>query len=283
MSLTPAFFATVERLLVPRMGTENVAGLLYSLVRITRPRVALEIGMGYTTPWLLRALADNAAEYDADQRCFESDAPDDLMRRRTLRSGYYSHDYSPVLIACDDHSMRHSTSKNVVDVVERLGLRNYLICIDANFRSIPERVAPEQLPIDFAWFDCGAELDYVDFLRAFWPLLNPEHGQLVLHFTYQPVQLRIKRSPECTGQPDVVEFLLPGSILNEIKRQQARQGIRSTFEVLSLVEPHKLQQGSVTLIRRLPQGSRCRDIDLSDDIQKCFGRPEPLPRGFQLD
>jgi len=80
-----------------------------------------------------------------------------------------------------------------------------------------------------------------------------------------------------------VEFLLPGSILNEIKRQQAQQGIRSTFEVLSLVEPHKIRQGSVTMIRRLPKHSRCRDIDLDDDIQKCFGGRETLPRGFQLD
>ena len=279
MSLTPTFFAAVERLLVPGLGTENVAGLLYSLVRLTRPRVALEIGMGYTTPWLLQALADNTAEYHADQRCLESDS----QRRRTLRSGYYHREYSPVLIACDNHSLPGSTSASVLDVVERLGLGNHLISIDADFRYVPEHIASKQLQIDFAWFDCGEAPDYVDFLRAFWPLLNPEHGQLILHFTYWPLRLPINRQSKCAAQSDVAELLLPGSILNEIKRQQARQGIRSTFEVLSLVEPHKIRQGSVTMIRRLPKHSRCRDIDLDDDIQKCFGGRETLPRGFQLD
>ena len=38
------------------MGTENVGALLRSLVRMVRPNRILEIGAGYTTPFLLEGL-----------------------------------------------------------------------------------------------------------------------------------------------------------------------------------------------------------------------------------
>jgi predicted O-methyltransferase YrrM len=41
------------------MGTELMAPLLYSLIRFVRPQRILEIGLGYTTPWLIKGLEDN--------------------------------------------------------------------------------------------------------------------------------------------------------------------------------------------------------------------------------
>ena len=41
------------------MGTELMAPLLYSLVRFVRPQTILEIGLGYTTPWLAKGIEDN--------------------------------------------------------------------------------------------------------------------------------------------------------------------------------------------------------------------------------
>ena len=44
------------------MGVENAASLLYSLIRFVKPKSVVEVGAGYTSLWLLRALADNDDE-----------------------------------------------------------------------------------------------------------------------------------------------------------------------------------------------------------------------------
>ena len=42
--------------------------MLYNLVRFTKPGRILEVGAGYTSAFLLQALADNAAELEAYRR-----------------------------------------------------------------------------------------------------------------------------------------------------------------------------------------------------------------------
>ena len=42
----------------PGMGTENVAPFLRSLAELVRPKRILEVGAGYTTPFLLEALVN---------------------------------------------------------------------------------------------------------------------------------------------------------------------------------------------------------------------------------
>lgn len=53
---------------VPGSDTELMAPLLYSLARMVRPRTVIEFGSGYTTPFLLRTLADNAADVEVERR-----------------------------------------------------------------------------------------------------------------------------------------------------------------------------------------------------------------------
>ena len=74
-------------------------------------------------------------------------------------------------------------------------------------------------------------------------MIDQEHGLLLLHFTYWNLTVHFD------GQDHT--NLLCGSIANEIKRQQMRAGLAARFEVLSLVEPHKTRQGSVTMVRKL--------------------------------
>ena len=59
MPLDQEFLAVAQKAYSSTMGTENMAPLLYSLARFTRPRNVLEIGAGYTTLFLLQAMADN--------------------------------------------------------------------------------------------------------------------------------------------------------------------------------------------------------------------------------
>ena len=46
------------------MGTENVGAFLRSMVMMLRPKRVLEIGAGYTTPFLLEALINNERVFD---------------------------------------------------------------------------------------------------------------------------------------------------------------------------------------------------------------------------
>lgn len=57
-----AFIATVRPLYDLHMGVETMAPLLYALIRFTKPTIVMEIGAGYTTPFMLQALKDNYTE-----------------------------------------------------------------------------------------------------------------------------------------------------------------------------------------------------------------------------
>ena len=68
-------------------------------------------------------------------------------------------------------------------------------------------------------------------------------------------------------------FLAP--IANEIKRQQLDNSHESAFEVLSLLEPHKSRQGSLTMVRKLSIHSLSRDEDFQDAMSAITGSQVP--------
>ena len=70
------------------MGTELMAPLLYSLVRFVRPQTILEIGLGYTTPWLAKGIEDNGE--------IHLDGNADM--------NYFKKPYNPQMICIDDMS-----------------------------------------------------------------------------------------------------------------------------------------------------------------------------------
>lgn len=273
------FLAGVAGLLKPGMGTENIAWLLYSLLRMMRPRTVLEVGMGYTTPFLLRALADNIAEADADRRLMPEAATDDVAYDRVsiLNSRWYAKPHTPRLIAIDDLSGPTSTAPQVLAVVRDLGLEPHLQLHQGEFRGRAAAIAAESGALDFVWFDCGGPREYVDFLQEYWSLVNPDGGCIALHFTYHMWGAEATRRD---GSKAPIQMLLPGSILNEIKRQEALSGPPATFETLSLVEPHKTRQGSVTLVRRLSPLARTRDTKIGDELTQVMG--EPFDGSFKL-
>jgi predicted O-methyltransferase YrrM len=257
------------------MGTENAAWFLYSLVRMLRPRRLLEVGLGYTTPFLLQALADNVAEADDDRRCTDAGVANDA--RGTVLNPAWPREYAPQLVAIDDFSNSASSAPHVLQVVRELGLECHLQLQRGDFRGQAARAAGERGAFDLVWFDCGGPPDYVDFLEEYWPFVSAEGGVLALHYTYWSFPAMATRRDGTKAQAEV---LMPGSILNEIKRQQARLGPASMFETLTVVEPHKSRQGSVTLIRRLPALSRCRETSMQDELSRVRG--EAFIRGFTL-
>ena len=71
----------------PGMGTENVAPFLRSLVQLVRPQHILEIGAGYTSPFLLEGLVNNERVLD-----------DGNLDKNILRTKKYD----PKLVIIDD-------------------------------------------------------------------------------------------------------------------------------------------------------------------------------------
>ena len=65
------FLDECQPLFKPGMGTESAAFLLYGMVRMARPRNLLEVGLGYTTPFLACALINAQEEFEADRRMLE--------------------------------------------------------------------------------------------------------------------------------------------------------------------------------------------------------------------
>ncbi len=270
MPLDTNFYKAVEPLYYPGMGTEHVALLLYSLIRMTRPRSVLEVGLGYTTPFIVQALVDNVGEFEADRHLLANAGEDD-ERRLVLAEEYHQRDYAPSHHAIDDFSDEDSSGKAALEVIRALHLESVVRIHQGDFRGRSLEMGQSAFPLDLVWFDCGGLVEYVDFIEEYWRLINPDHGMLLLHFTYS--ELSFVRD----GVQDVK--LICGPVANEVKRQQMKAGVNATFEVLSLVEPHKRRQGSVTMVRKLPWTSMCRDRDFQQEVLEIAGRsPKPIIR-----
>ena len=261
MALDSALLAAAEELREPGMGTEGVGPLLYSLIRMTRPRAALEVGIGYTSPFIARALADAAEEHAADRALLADPAPQDpkaQRRKALLIPPYYNLPYAPRLFAIDDYSAENATARKTLEVLEAHGLRELVELHEGDFRGYSAKLPQQARPLDFVWFDCGGPEEYQAFFEEYWPLVNPNHGLVALHFTYWSLPM------EYQGQKG--RAMQPSAILNELKRQQIAAGENASFEVLSLLEPHKHRQGSVTLLRRLAPTSRQRDAGYGEEM-----------------
>jgi predicted O-methyltransferase YrrM len=229
------------------MGVELASPLIYSLIRFVRPRSLLEIGAGYSSAFILQAIADNVSDVARESEIMKTQARGDQQDRvQWLKNKivhgrhplplavpeYYQVPHEPTLTIIDNMSHSSGTAGQVQKIADRLGLNHLLHFQKGDFRgmskSLPERI----LPLDFVWFDCGAYEQYRAFLCEYWDLINPNGGLLILHSTLTNFQLR--------------------SIVVDLKLKQATDHFNK-FEMLSLLEPHKWRQNSVTLIRMLPK------------------------------
>lgn len=245
------YAAALESLRSARMGTELIAPLLYSLVRSTRAQRVLEIGAGQTTLALLKGLDDNRrdimrerAQLAAKQRGFD---PDWLVDERAVERDqddvvewlaaepalvdprFFDRDYAPRCVSIDDVSSPFSRAPAVDAAAQRAGLNELLDLRLADFRDVADAEGIREPAFDLVWFDCGGHVEYRDFLSLYWDHVTPAGGMIVLHYTLTvPAHERV---------------------LADLERER-REGRTGSFELLSILEPHKLMQNSCTLIRR---------------------------------
>ncbi|MCH9686814.1 MAG: class I SAM-dependent methyltransferase [Deltaproteobacteria bacterium] len=222
------FAAQARRLWSPAMGTEHMGPLLYSLVRFCRPRRVLEIGAGYTSAFLLRGLADNAADHRAMQaRRAQSEGREDPL----ALPRYYEDEpeHAPRLYCLDTLDHPHTTAAAVPEVAQALGLDEYLRFVQADFRGYAHTFEADDLPFDLVWMDAGSYAAYRAVLDEYWRLINPAGGLWLIHST----------------QTNLEGF----AFIAKLKLLQASDAFND-LEILSLLEPHKLTQNSVSLVRR---------------------------------
>ncbi|GLZ39705.1 class I SAM-dependent methyltransferase [Actinokineospora sp. NBRC 105648] len=238
---TDRFADAVAGLRVPGMGTEAVAPLLAGLVRFARPRTVLEVGMGYTTPFLAAALAETQAQVRAESAALaeknrgylDGDTPFDetwlYAEPPLLTPAFYLEPYTTRLVAVDNLSIAESSAPRVLEVLRELGLDQQVTVVNADLRECRELLPADFAPIDLAWVDAWECLFFFDH---FWDLINPDGGLVVMHY--------LMTYPEGEAILDYIA-----------KVQRARPG---ELEVVNLLEPHKLAQNSLTILRRTTAG-----------------------------
>lgn len=249
MPLTDEFVAQAGQVRVPSMGTEMVAPWLYHLIRMTRPQRVLEIGMGYTTLFVARALADNMGDFERE-RIELRDKTRSLVGQAGVQSrtadeeglfawpysapalaapAYYQSEYRPRFHAIDDLSNEKSSARRVLSLLETIGLSTFVAFHNGDHHAFSDSFSSDDLPFDLVWVDCDESVYIFD---DYWSLVNPQGGLFFIHSLLSD-----------SGGPEVLDYIR-GSL--EMRSD--------TFEMLHLIEPHKLSQNGVTLLRRTSGG-----------------------------
>ena len=175
----------------PGFGTENVAPFLRSIVQMLRPNRVLEIGAGYTTPFLLEALVNN-------ERVFN----DGNLKEEYLSS----YNYDPKLVVIDDMSLG--------DLSKRAGMNNllnskYINFFEGLFQGKAKQLQEKYGLFDFVWFDCGDHNVYEEFFSEYWDICS---SYIICHFTYYNGKPNLKMKSildGIKGDPFIIDIVEP--------------------------------------------------------------------------
>ncbi len=173
------------------MGTENIGSFLRALVQMVRPNRILEIGAGYTTPFLLEALINN-------ERVFNDG---------NLKESYFkNYDYAPKFVVVDDMSLEDLKKKPHMN---NLLSSKYINFIEGKFEDKADLLLNKYGNFDFVWFDCGGSAEYEVFMDQYWHICS---GYVLFHFTYsdgKPNLLHNILLDKITGNPSIFDIVEP--------------------------------------------------------------------------
>ena len=198
------------------MGTEYVGPLLRTLVQMIRPQRILEVGAGYTTPFLLDGLK-------ANEEIFNDGNIDPSYEK------WYKSNNDPRLVVIDTDPLPQLDSK-------------YVEHIQGKFQGKSQELFEKYGEFDMIWFDCGAPQNYQDFLTEYWNICS---HYMIFHFTF------------FQGQPTTAIDIISGSIDGWARLYGA-----NNVQRIDILEPHKAEQGSVTMLKKVSQPSRLHSSDM---------------------
>ncbi len=238
-------------------GTEHVGPLLYSLIRMLRPENVVEFGTGFTTPFILQALKDNAADFKRHQSLLKKkaikhfEALSDPQRRGLdldqwwaesatqavygaepilPKPSYYLKPYNPRLFSFELLPKEDPYVQKLCSIIGNLNLDQYFT-LNAGVRvtGYTDLIPEACLPIDFAWNDFGNKHR---FYKETYDSINSNGGIMAFHNT---------TNSEKDFKEDLDVVMAEIQPLLDSKR----------CELLTLLEPHKFTQRSMTVIRKL--------------------------------
>jgi tetratricopeptide (TPR) repeat protein len=175
----------------PGMGTENVGGFLRAMAQMLRPKNILEIGAGYTTPFLLEALINNERVYDDGN----------------LEPSYFKdYVYDSKLVVIDNMSLGELSKKPGMDQIIS---SKYIEFVEGNFEGKADILGERYGDFDFVWFDCGGSAEYKIFMDEYWDICS---DYIFFHFTYtrgSPNELHDIILNNVTGNPSIFDIVEP--------------------------------------------------------------------------
>ena len=205
------------------MGTELMGPLLRTLVQMTRPQRILEIGVGYTTPFILDGL-------EANEEMFDDGNLDPHYEK------WYKSNNDPKLIIID------TKDANKLPLLENKLGSKYVEHIQGKFQGMAQELFEKYGEFDMIWFDCGGAEEYQDFLAEYWNICS---HLMIFHFTF------------FQGQPTTNIDIISGFIDGWARLLGA-----NNVQRIDIIEPHKAGQGSITMLRKVPRTSRLHSSDI---------------------
>jgi hypothetical protein len=237
-------------------GTEHVAPLLYSLIRMLKPQTVVEFGSGYTTPYILQALKDNEDDFNFNQKILKSRVaknfaklsdparkvmlPDDWLLDETTQEVYgqepvvpipsfYARPYKPRLFTFEVLPADDIYVSKLSRLIGELKLDGYFtLSAGCRVTDYVQMVPAERRPIDFAWNDFGNKKRFYD---ETYDSIRDDGGIMAFHNT---------TSSEKDHKEDldkVFEAIRPNLLTRKA-------------ELLTFLEPHKFTQRSLTVVRK---------------------------------
>ncbi|CAJ1945084.1 unnamed protein product [Cylindrotheca closterium] len=227
--LHPNLLGHTASLYNPHMGVENLGPLLYSFLRFTKKRRIVEIGAGYTSLWILQAIKENDDELrrikalEDEGRCRLLDYP------WTVPSAIQNlENESPLLLCIDNCEHQKETATGASAVANALGLDPYFEFMKGDAFDLEL----ESNSVDVLWCDFGVGSRMSEFATSAWKSIRPGgfflcHSTLTNENTRQWLEaIRARSSQEVTGIPP------------------------EEYIELSLLEPHKSFQNSISIIQK---------------------------------
>ena len=145
------------------MGTENIGSFLRSMVMMIRPKRILEIGAGYTTPFLLEGLINNERVFDDGN----------------LSEPYFKdYIYDAKLVIIDN---KHISELTKIEGMNEIIQSQYTDLIEGNFQGMGESLFKQYGSFDFVWLDCGERTEYSNFFQEYWQYCS---NYIFFHYTY---------------------------------------------------------------------------------------------------
>ena len=140
---------THQKILQPRMMSGHLQGRFLSLLsHLVQPKNILEIGAGYTTPFLLEALINNQRVYDDGN----------------LEPSYFNnYNYDPKLVVIDNMSLGKLLNNPGMKAIIS---SKYTDFIEGGFEGKANILQKKYDTFDFVWFDCGGANEYEKFIEA---------------------------------------------------------------------------------------------------------------------